>query len=181
MSFVKQNSLSRSIKSRVDTSSCLAFTNVGSTSLVTSSWSFINVRKASFLLLVVSLNIFSLMSPPSIIWCVLLYMEQIEWRCSTQSRNYNILSILVCYLLRVLSFNCKNIKTCGPFFYDVLNNVDIVMLQEHWLFKCQLAWLEEIHADFTGCGKSVDNTDPLCSTQSRNYNILSILVSLHGI
>jgi hypothetical protein len=48
-------------------------------------------------------------------------------------RNTN--QIVHSYLLRVLSFNCKNIKTCGPFFYDVLKNVDIVMLQEHWLFK----------------------------------------------
>ena len=77
---------------------------------------------------------------------------------------------------RVLSFNCKNIKTCGPFFYDVLKNVDIVMLQEHWLFKCQLAWLEEIHADFTGCGKSVDNTDPLLPSHlPRGYGGVCIL------
>jgi len=50
------------------------------------------------------------------------------------------------------------------------------MLQEHWLFKCQLTSLEEIHEDFTGCGKSVDNTDPLLPSHlPRGYGGVCIL------
>jgi hypothetical protein len=34
-----------------------------------------------------------------------------------------------------LSFNCKNIKTIGPFLHHHHNKIDILLLQEHWLFE----------------------------------------------
>ncbi|VDI19069.1 Hypothetical predicted protein [Mytilus galloprovincialis] len=39
--------------------------------------------------------------------------------------------------------------------------VDIFLLQEHWLFDCQLPLLNEINDKFTGVGKSVDTLDPI--------------------
>ena len=36
--------------------------------------------------------------------------------------------------LRILTFNCKNILTCGPFFNDTIKKMDICLIQEHWLF-----------------------------------------------
>jgi len=63
--------------------------------------------------------------------------------------------------LRILTFNCKNILTCGPFFNDILKNMDICLIQEHWLFNCQLHLLNELHEDLIGIGKSVDDNDPI--------------------
>lgn len=35
------------------------------------------------------------------------------------------------------------------------------MIQEHWLFNCQIQLLNEIHENLIGIGKSVDDKDPL--------------------
>ena len=35
------------------------------------------------------------------------------------------------------------------------------MIQEHWLFNCQIQLLNEIHENLNGIGKSVDDNDPL--------------------
>ena len=59
------------------------------------------------------------------------------------------------YVLKILDFNCKNILTCGPFFQELNNSIDIYLLQEHWLFDCQLNLLNEIHQQYTGVGKAV--------------------------
>ena len=36
----------------------------------------------------------------------------------------------------------------------------IIMLQETWLYSCELNMLNEIHANYTGTGKSVDDINP---------------------
>ncbi|CAC5388509.1 unnamed protein product [Mytilus coruscus] len=61
-------------------------------------------------------------------------------------------------------------------------DVDIYLLQEHWLFDCQLNMLNEIHFKYIGIGKSVDTGDALPPIQMpRGYegdpNI--IIVSLY--
>ena len=58
--------------------------------------------------------------------------------------------------LRILSFNCKNVKTTAPFFKIMENRMDIILLQEHWLYHYELDLLNEIHSDFKGIGKAVD-------------------------
>ena len=40
--------------------------------------------------------------------------------------------------LNIVSFNCKNVKTCASLFQDTFMNSDIILLQEHWLFSCEL-------------------------------------------
>jgi hypothetical protein len=57
----------------------------------------------------------------------------------------------------ILTFNCKNIKTCGLLFKELEKDVDIYLIQEHWLFDCQLDLLNEIHNDYIGIGKAVDS------------------------
>lgn len=75
-----------------------------------------------------------------------------------------------------MTFNCKNIRTCVPFFTDIGNIVDIVLVQEHWLFNCQLYELNEIHDDFIGTGKAVDSCNPLPPIQMpRGYGGVGIL------
>ena len=59
--------------------------------------------------------------------------------------------------LNILSFNCKNIKTSGPFFQEVSKKADIVLIQEHWLYHYELNLLDEIHENYKGIGKSVDS------------------------
>lgn len=46
-------------------------------------------------------------------------------------------------------------------FSDIPNKVDIVLLQQHWLFLCELSFLTEIHTNFRGIGNTVDGEDPL--------------------
>ncbi|CAC5379549.1 unnamed protein product [Mytilus coruscus] len=91
-----------------------------------------------------------------------------------ETRNVN--SDFKVYHLNILSFNCKNIKTCDPLFSEILFNYDIVLLQEHWLFDCQLPLLDNIHSDFNGVGKAVDSDDPLPPTHlPRGYGGACIL------
>ena len=55
-------------------------------------------------------------------------------------------------------------------------SIDIYMLQEHWLFDCQLTILQEFHQDYNGAGKSVDSNDPISPYQMpRGYGGVAIL------
>ncbi|CAC5416669.1 unnamed protein product [Mytilus coruscus] len=38
--------------------------------------------------------------------------------------------------------------------------IDIFLIQEHWLFHCELNMLSEIHTEIAGSGKAVDSDDP---------------------
>jgi hypothetical protein len=53
-----------------------------------------------------------------------------------------------------LSFNCKNIKTIGPFLHHHHNKIDILLLQEHWLFDHELSLLNEVSQKYCGTGVS---------------------------
>ncbi|CAG2239659.1 unnamed protein product [Mytilus edulis] len=78
--------------------------------------------------------------------------------------------------IRILSFNCKNVLSCGPFFEEAYNHMDICLLQEHWLFNCQIDNLNELHEHLNGIGKSVDDRDPITPVQMpRGYGGVGIL------
>jgi hypothetical protein len=49
-----------------------------------------------------------------------------------------------------LSFNCKNIKTIGPFLHHHHNKIDILLLQEHWLFDHELSLLNDVSQKYLG-------------------------------
>ena len=70
-------------------------------------------------------------------------------------------------LLKLVSFNCKNISTCEYVMDDLLMKyeADILLLQERWLFDCQLHRLNEISDLCVGRGKSVDTGDPILPVQ----------------
>ena len=79
-------------------------------------------------------------------------------------------------VLNILTFNCKNIKTCGLLFKELEKDVDIYLIQEHWLFDCQLDLLNEIHNDYIGIGKAVDSNDLIPPIQMpRGYGGIAIL------
>ena len=46
--------------------------------------------------------------------------------------------------LIVIAFNCKNVKTSVQAINSLIKNNDIILLQEHWLFQCQIDSLGEI-------------------------------------
>ena len=50
------------------------------------------------------------------------------------------------------------------------------ILQEHWLFDCNLHKLKSICNHYTGCGKDVDTGDPILPVQMpRGYGGTAIL------
>ena len=57
----------------------------------------------------------------------------------------------------ILSFNCKNIKTSGPFLYEMSKVYEVILIQEHWLFDFELQLLNEIHENINAIGKAVDS------------------------
>lgn len=50
-------------------------------------------------------------------------------------------------------------------FDELSQSEDIVLIQEHWLFKCQLYLLNEINETFQVSGKSVDFYNPISPAQ----------------
>ena len=76
----------------------------------------------------------------------------------------------------IVFFNCKNVNTSKPLVVRLAKSTDFILLQEHWLFDCQLASLKEIHESFTGIDKAVDSADPILPVQMpRGYGDVSIL------
>ena len=79
-------------------------------------------------------------------------------------------------VLNILTFSRLNTKTCGLLFKELEKDVDIYLIQEHWLFDCQLDLLNEIHNDYIGIGKAVDSNNPIPPIQMpRGYGGVAIL------
>ena len=78
--------------------------------------------------------------------------------------------------LNIATFNCKNINTCQTVLDDLAKTVDILLIQEHWLFDCNLHKLKSLNSFYTGCGKAVDTGNPLLPVQMpRGYGGTAIL------
>ena len=54
--------------------------------------------------------------------------------------------------LRIVLFNCKNVKTSAASISELCNTNDIILLQETWLCKQDLIFLNTIHCDFYSKG-----------------------------
>lgn len=79
-------------------------------------------------------------------------------------------------VLNIVTFNCKNLNTADKAIDELSHRVDIIMLQEHWYFDCQLARLESTHERFAGIGKSVDTGDPILPVQMpRGYGGVAVM------
>ena len=59
----------------------------------------------------------------------------------------------------------KKLETNSQYVFKLLRSSDILCLQETWLFNFQLSRPDEIHKDFEGFGKAVDDNDPIPPTQ----------------
>ena len=76
----------------------------------------------------------------------------------------------------IASSNCKNLNTSKHAIDKLSQNYDIILLQEHWLFDCQLHKLKEFHENYSGVGKAVDSDDPILPVQMpRGYGGVGIL------
>ncbi|CAC5360626.1 unnamed protein product [Mytilus coruscus] len=71
--------------------------------------------------------------------------------------------------LQTLSFNCRNVKAISPFMENFKNRMDIILLQEHWLFDHELYLIDEIHSQFCGKGKAVDSDRSTCDLLIRSH------------
>ena len=79
-------------------------------------------------------------------------------------------------LLKITTLNVKNLETKKQFVYKILRSSDILCLQETWLFNFQLRQLNEIHKNFEGLGKAVDDDNPLPPNQKlRGYGGVAML------
>jgi hypothetical protein len=45
--------------------------------------------------------------------------------------------------IRLVSFNCKNSKTCALIIDKLLQTNAIILIQEHWLFQAQIHLIRE--------------------------------------
>ena len=80
------------------------------------------------------------------------------------------------YNLQVGSFNCKNLATSALLIEKLMADVDILLLQEHWLFNYQLNSLMEISDTVKGAGKAVDDDNPIPPVQKpRGYGGVAVL------
>ena len=56
--------------------------------------------------------------------------------------------------LRFVSYNCNSLKSRRKEVYELCENADFVLLQEHWLRSDEIAVLKTIHPDFDAFGVS---------------------------
>ena len=63
--------------------------------------------------------------------------------------------------LRIATLNVKNIKSNKVFVQQLLKTVDILCIQEHWLFNFELDLLNSISNTHRCCSKAVDDNDPV--------------------
>ena len=57
-------------------------------------------------------------------------------------------------MVRIATFNCRSIKSSIAEVRTLCENVDICLLQEHWLYNDDLTLLSTIHNDFHAFGVS---------------------------
>ena len=75
-----------------------------------------------------------------------------------------------------MSFNCKNVKTSVHAKNELFKTNDIILLQEHWLFQCQIDELGEIRENTCYAGKGADKNNTIETTQMpRGYGGVAIL------
>ena len=76
----------------------------------------------------------------------------------------------------IVSFNCKNMETSKYAIQKLVKTTDVILLQEHWYFDCQLNKLNAVSEDMIGTGKATDTGNPILPVQMpRGYGGTAIL------
>ena len=77
-------------------------------------------------------------------------------------KHTNRFNSLIDFPLRIASFNSRSIRNSAFDVVDILNSLDILAVQEHWLSKQSLFFLKSVHSDFNTRGiTSIDYGDGL--------------------
>jgi exonuclease III len=78
--------------------------------------------------------------------------------------------------LRIISYNCKNIKTCVPVLHKLFIKNDVILIQEHWLLQAQIHLIGELHSQINYAAKEVDINDPLLPiSMPRGYGGVAVI------
>ncbi|CAG2222940.1 unnamed protein product [Mytilus edulis] len=78
--------------------------------------------------------------------------------------------------LKVVAFNCKNIKTSTAAVNKLLEKNDIILIQEHWLFQFQIHLINEIGTNLNFEGKAVDKYNNIHPAQvPRGYGGVAVI------
>jgi len=76
--------------------------------------------------------------------------------------------------LRIVTYNCRSVKSSIGSVKQLCRNSDIVILQEHWLLPDDIGFLSCIDTDFVAFGSSAVNTQSNLLT-GRPYGGTAIL------
>ena len=83
--------------------------------------------------------------------------------------------ITIDIMLRIITYNCYNIKNSIQDICDLCNSYDLIFLQEIWLFQHELPLLSNICSDFEGFGTTaMDISNGIMS--GRPYGGVAVLV-----
>ncbi|CAC5396747.1 unnamed protein product [Mytilus coruscus] len=104
-------------------------------------------------------------------------------KCSKCKRNVQTRAFIVTEVntgFTIDAQNCLNLKYKMMKSYPkwTITHVDIILLQEHWLFDHELNLLDELNTQFSGKGKSIDsgkNTCDLLIKSVRGYGGVAII------
>ena len=78
--------------------------------------------------------------------------------------------------ITVIIYKYKNMETASKAFEHLAEVADVILVQEHWYFDCQLDKLNSISDSLIGCGKAVDTGDPILPLQMpRGYGGTAVL------
>ena len=81
---------------------------------------------------------------------------------STKKSDDNRFDSSVDCQLRIASFNARSIRNSAFDIVNILNSCDILAVQEHWLPKQSLSYINSVHPDFNARGiSSFDYCDRL--------------------
>ena len=79
--------------------------------------------------------------------------------------------------LRIVTYNCRSVKSSIGSVQQLCSNSDIVMLQEHWLLPDDVGFLSSIDADFVAFGSSaVDTQSNLLTGRPYGVQLYSVVV-----
>lgn len=79
-------------------------------------------------------------------------------------------------LLRIATFNCKNVYNSQACIKNILDFSDFICIQEHWLFKFEQENIGDLFSKTSWTCKSVDENNPIPPTQRpRGYGGVAIL------
>lgn len=76
----------------------------------------------------------------------------------------------------IATFNVKNVNANILAIQELLKMVDVLAIQEHWLFNFELACLDDLSTDFTSFARAVDDSNPISPYQKpRGYGGVALM------